>query len=297
MNFLRVAALILAVMLAGCGDPPITPAQAVDKFFENCGQAKYADAYASTTVPFRVEKSAKYFEARVRDLKFDKVSNFQWQEPQVNGDIAKRWGEITTPDTKKPMTIIVTMHRDGKSWRLHEVTMVEDKARHDLFADIARSIDMIDAATRSFTEAVDREVPTERLIRILVEKTLLDFNAAIKAGNFDEFFKTISDRWKYRGMTQRELELDLANLRNRISVTQLNHAFKGFIDARVDISAVKDAEMKLNEPARITSDGVLLVEGYFTTSPTRVLFKLEYFFEGGRWRLFGLSVDLKPAGK
>ena len=98
-------------------------------------------------------------------------------------------------------------------------------------------------------------------------------------------------------MTQRELELDLANSRNRISVTQLNHAFKGFIDARVDISAVKEAEMKLNEPARITSDGVLLVEGYFTTSPTRVLFKLEYYFEGGRWRLFGLSVDLKPAGK
>lgn len=297
MNFLRLIALVLTVVLTGCGAPPLSPAQTSEKFFEQCGLGKYGEVYASTTIQFRTEKSAKYFEARVRDLKFDKVSNFQWQEPLIKDDIAKRWGDLTIPGEKKPMTIIVTMHRDGKSWRVHEVTFVDDKMRSDLFAAMSRSTDTYQAASTSFTESVNREIPTERLLRKLVEKTLLDFSAAIKVGNFDEFFLTISDRWKYRGMTIREIELDLANDRNRISAAQLNHAFKPFIEARADLSAITDAEMKLNEPARITSDGVLLAEGYFTTSPTRVLFKLEYYFEGGHWRLFGLSVDLKPAGK
>lgn len=300
MNFLRLVALILAVVLTGCGDPPLSPAQISEKFFEQCGQGKYGEVYASTTIQFRTEKSAKYFEARVRDLKFDKVSNFQWQEPVIKDDIARRWGEITVPGEKgQPVviTLIVTMHRDGKSWRVHEVTQIEEKERHDLFAPIARSDDMRQAVSTSFTEPVNREIPTERILRTLIEKTLLDFSAAIKVGNFEEFFLTISDRWKFRGMTIREIELDLANDRNRISVVQLNHAFKPFIEARADLSAITAAEMKLNEPARITSDGVLLTEGYFATSLTRVLFKLEYYFESGNWRLFGLSVDLKPAGK
>lgn len=294
MNLIRVAALIFTVILAGCGDPPLSPAQVSEKFFEKCGERKFGEVYESTTVPFRVEKSAKYFEARVRDLKFDRITKFDWQEPQTKGDITERWGKIFLPGDQE-MTIIVTMHRDGKSWRVHEVTLVDEKLRHDLFAAVNRSADTQNSASGAFTEAVAMEAPTERLMRKLIEKTLLDFSAGIKAKDFSEFFTTVSDRWKLRGMTSRQIEQDFTNERNRITVPQLNTAFKSFIEANVDLSAIAKAEMKLNEPARITSDGVLLADGEFLTSPTRVLFKLEYFFEGGRWRLFGLSVDLKPA--
>jgi hypothetical protein len=292
MRLARLLAFALALILAGCGAPPLTPAQVAERFFAQCSEKKFTDAYNSTTVAFRVEKSAKYFEARVRDLSFDKVKKFEWQEPQIKGDIAQRWGDITLPSDEK-LTIVVSMHRDGKSWRIHEINRVDSRIKDDLFAVRPRSFDTAEASSKAFTEPVSMEPPTERLVRKMVEKTLSDFNEGIKAGDFSEFFNTVSDRWKFRGMTKREIEQDLANVANRITIPSLNTAFKSFIDAKVDISGITKAEMKLVEPARINSDGVLLAEGEFSTSPTRVIFRLEYFFEGGRWKLFGLSVDLK----
>ncbi len=294
MRLLQIVAITLVLILSGCGSPKPSPNQAAEKFFELCALRKFADAYESTTVAFRIEKSQKYFEARVRDLKLDGPTKIEWQEPQIKDDVAKRWGEVTVEGNPK-MAVIVTMHRDGSTWRVHEVRYVGDNARHDLFSVASRSNDTIEATSRAFTESVSREAPTERLVRKMIEKTLLDFSAAIKAKDFTEFFGTISDRWKYRGMSQREIEDSIENKENRITIPQLHTAFKAFIDAGVDFSDITNQEMKLKEPARINSDGVLVADGEFSGPKTRTIFKMEYYFESGRWRLFGLTIDLKPA--
>lgn len=292
MSPIRIFFIAVACLFAGCGAPPLTPAQVSEKFFELCEQKKFTEAYDSTTVAFRVEKSAKYFEARVRDLTFDKIKKIAWQEPQIKGDIAQRWADLEIPSGEK-LAVIVTMHRDGKSWRVHEMKRVDTTLKDDLFAIRPRSNDTVDAGSKAFVEPVMMEVPTERLLRKMVEKTMLDFNDAIKAKDFTGFFDTISDRWKTRGMSQKEIDMDLRNSLNRITIPMLHRAFGNFIEAGVDLSGIKTAEMKLSEPPRINSDGVLLADGEFTTSPTRAVFRLEYFFEGGRWKLFGLSLDLK----
>ena len=293
MPIARIIALIFAIALAGCGDPPMNPTQASDKFFAQCEERKFAEAYERATVAFRIEKSLKYFEARVRDLGFDRVKKFEWQEPQVKGDVAQRWGKITLP-TGEEMTTIVTMHRDGSSWRVHEVVRVDTNERDDVFAVRSRTSDTQDSIR--FTEPVTMEVPTERLIRKMIERSLLDFNDAVRAKDFTDFFATVSNRWKTRNMTRKEIDQELGNAKNRITITMLNTAFKNFIDAGVDLSGVTKSEMTLKEPARINSDGVLLVEGEFSAAPPtplRTIFKMEYYFEGGRWKLFGISVDMK----
>ncbi len=293
MRFARFFVLIAVIFLAGCGAPPLTPAQVSERFFEQCAARKYAEIYASTTVAFQVEKSAKYFEARVRDMMLENAKELVWQEPVVKGDIAQRWCDLVLPSGEK-VTLIITMHRDGKTWRLHEIMRVDTKPPQDIFAVRPRSYDTAETASRAFTEPVSMEPPTERLTRDMVEKTLLDFNEAIKAKRFDEFFKTISERWKFRGMTKKEIDEDFTNSANRITIPMLETAFKPFMDSGVDISIITKSEMKFNEPPRINSDGVLLTSGEFVLTKARVLFKLEYYFEGGRWRLFGLSVDIKP---
>ena len=190
--------------------------------------------------------------------------------------------------------IDVTMHRDGSSWRVHEVVRVDTNERDDVFAVRSRTSDTQDSIR--FTEPVTMEVPTERLIRKMIERSLLDFNDAVRAKDFTDFFATVSNRWKTRNMTRKEIDQELGNAKNRITITMLNTAFKNFIDAGVDVSGITKGEMTLKEPARINSDGVLLVEGEFSAAPPtplRTIFKMEYYFEGGRWKLFGISVDMK----
>lgn len=290
MSIPRFITLVFALFLAGCGGPRLTPAQVSEQFFAKCGEGKYSEVYESTTVPFRVEKTARYFEARVRDLQFDQTKSIEWQEPAVKDDVAQRWGDITFQGGEK-MTIIVTMHLVAGNWRVHGITYVDGKARDDLFALRGRSTDTRNTASAAFAEPVTREVPTERLLRKMVEKSFFDFGAAIKAKDFSEFLETVSDRWKYRGQSKKELDDDFANEANRITVPKLNSAFRNFIDSGVDLSDITKAEMKLSEPARINSDGVLLVNGEFSTTPNPTTFKFEYYFEGGRWKLFGISIN------
>ncbi len=289
MRIPRLIALVFALLVAGCGGKRLTPAQVSEQFFAKCGEGKYSEVYESTTIPFRVEKTAKYFEARVRDLRFDQTKSVEWQEPVVKDDVAQRWGDITFKDDGK-MTIIVTMHHVAGDWRVHGITYVEGKARDDLFAPRARTKDTVNSTGTAFSEPVTREIPTERLLRKMVEKSFLDFGAAIRAKDFSEFLETVSDRWKYRGQSRKELDEDFANEANRITVPKLNSAFRNFIDSGVDMSDIPKAEMKLSEPARINSDGVLLVNGEFSTAPIPTTFKFEYYFEGGRWKLFGISI-------
>lgn len=290
MSIPRFIALVFALLLAGCGGSRMTPAQVSEQFFAKCGEGKYAEVYESTTVPFRVEKTAKYFEARVRDLRFDQTKSIEWQEAVVKDDVARRWGDITFQDDGKA-TVIVTMHHVAGYWRVHEITLVEGKLREDLFAPRARSEDTLKSVSTAFAEPVTREIPTERLLRKMVEASFLDFGAAVRAKDFSGFLETVSDRWKYRGQSKKELDEDFANKANRITVPKLNSAFRGFIETGVDMSDITKAEMKLSEPARINSDGVLLVNGEFLTAPSPTTFKFEYYFEGGRWKLFGISIN------
>jgi hypothetical protein len=295
MHAPRILALLFAILLAGCGGPSLTPAQVSERFFDQCALGKFSEVYADTTLSFRVEKTAKYFEARVRDLGFDKVKKFEWQEPVIKGEVAQRWGDLTLNDGEK-MTVIVTMHRDGKSWRLHEMTNVSGTYRDDLFSVQPRSKDTRKTGA-AFREPVAMEPPTERLVRKLVEKSLSEFNTALQAKDFSDFVNGVSERWKFRGQSKQEMENDLMNEADRITVPKLNHAFAGFIQAGSVLNpifeSIPKSEMKLYEPARITSDGVLLCEGEFATTPSKVHFKFEYFFEGGNWRLFGVTVNLK----
>lgn len=295
----RVFTLLFAFLLVGCGGPALTPSQVSEMFFSKCAEGKYAEVYESTTVAFRVEKTVKYFEARFRDIEFGKATKFEWQEPQVKGDVAERWVDITIPKDEKTaaskeekLSLVMTMHRDGRKWRVHQVNYTDGKIREDIFAMRGRTRDTKNVTSVAFAEPVTREVPTERLIRKMVEKTLLDFNDALRAKDFADFIETVSERWRFRGQSAAEINQDLVNERERITAPQMNTAFKSFIDNKVDISSITKAELKLKEPPRITSDGVLLTQGEFLSKPNRVSFKLEYYFEGGIWKLFGLSVDL-----
>jgi hypothetical protein len=48
-----------------------------------------------------------------------------------------------------------------------------------------------------------------------------------------------------------------------------------------------------NHPAKIDSDGVLIVQGYYPTTPHRIIFKLKYLEEESEWKLVGVDVNLK----
>ena len=121
-------------------------------------------------------------------------------------------------------------------------------------------------------------VPPEKELRALALDSLLAFNKAVQAKDFSEFHKQISQLW-----------------REQINPAKLKSIFQTFIDQEVDLSPISNIDPKFEPAAKIDSDGVLVVQGNYPTTPSAVQFRLKYVNEKSAWKLIGIKVDVKPA--
>jgi hypothetical protein len=48
-----------------------------------------------------------------------------------------------------------------------------------------------------------------------------------------------------------------------------------------------------SQPARVTDNGVLMLYGYFDTTPSRVHYELEFIMSDGEWKPIRINVQLK----
>lgn len=306
----RLLLLLAALFLAGCGEPKQSPKDVAADFFAKCASGKSAEAYKSSARVFQLERTEKYFEARVRDLGLDQVKTVSWSEPDVKGDTQRFTGIFTLQDDRT-LTLHVTLAKEDGAWKV--LGAREPKGKEDVFAVVARTQDTQNDRDKAFLEPVAMAMPSDRQLQQLVEKTLMDFNDAVQRADFADFFASVSDRWKYRGKDPRVLnymgndprlreQADPSNRERRLTLSALQSSFEPFVAAKVDLSPIKGKSMVLAKPAHISSDGVLSMEGHykefvfqggFPPQPRRVKFKLEYVFEGSSWRLFGITVNLE----
>ena len=125
------------------------------------------------------------------------------------------------------------------------------------------------------TAFAKEEVPSEKELKKLALDSLLAFNDAIKQDDFTEFREQIATLWQ-----------------KQVTAEQLKSAFAEFIEKKLDISGIKDLQPTL-DPAQINSDDLLLLNGFYPTTPVKVRFKLKYIQEEGDWKLVSINVSTK----
>lgn len=131
--------------------------------------------------------------------------------------------------------------------------------------------------TGSKADASRGEIPEGDELQEMAKTTLTDFNDAVQADDFTDFFQTISKMW------QRES-----------SPAKLKDTFQVFIDRNIDIGEVSTMQANFTTRPRVDdSKGFkeLILEGNYETSPNPTRFNLKYTPEGKNWKLTGISVD------
>src|SRR5262249_741636 len=118
-------------------------------------------------------------------------------------------------------------------------------------------------------------IPAEEELKKLVTKSLLDFDQAVKAKNFENFYNSLSQLWK--GQTSPEA---------------LQKIFQQFINKNIDISGIKDVAPVV-EPKPAIKESFLVVEGHYPLKSERVEFTLRYTLESSAWKLAGIRVKVK----
>lgn len=111
-------------------------------------------------------------------------------------------------------------------------------------------------------------------IVLLLRSTLLTLNDAIQTGNFTVL-----------------RDVGAPGFRDA-NTARLSQAFSNLANQGVDLSAVTAIAPQLSEaPALDQQKGMLHLKGYFPGQPVQINFEVLYQAVGGRWRLFGLSVQ------
>jgi len=128
--------------------------------------------------------------------------------------------------------------------------------------------------------AMAQSVPNPTLQEILIKTSLLTFNDANVTGNYSVLHAKLAKPF-----------------RDQFSSDKLKEVFKPFADGHIDFDLIAAKLPVASEPARIDDRGVLMLRGYFDTSPSRVTYDLDLIQSDGEWKLIKLNVKVKPPGE
>lgn len=120
-------------------------------------------------------------------------------------------------------------------------------------------------------------VPGKEELKSMTSSSILSFGRAVKKKDFSGLYEEIAPIWK-----------------KQTTPEKLREAFNDFYNKDIDLpAAIKGKEPVFNRPPTVNSDGVLVIQGYYPTTPNRVVFQLKYLKDAGEWKLVGIDVNLK----
>ncbi len=120
-------------------------------------------------------------------------------------------------------------------------------------------------------------LPSEKILKELVNVTVLDLAIAIKAKDFRGFYKTIAKLWK----EQTTAEALAAN-------------FRSFTDQNLDLTVLQNLEPVFTKAPALDENDWLMLERYYPSKPSRAYFTMKFLNEDGAWKLAAIDLNVKP---
>jgi hypothetical protein len=118
-------------------------------------------------------------------------------------------------------------------------------------------------------------MPDAEKVVLLLRGTLNTLNDALQTGNFTVL-----------------RDMGAPGFRDANTAARLSQSFSDLASKGVDLSVVSIVAPQLTDPPALDqAKGLLRLKGYFPSQPVQINFEMLYQAVGGRWRLFGLSVQ------
>jgi hypothetical protein len=260
----------LALVLGGCDKPKNEPLQATLDFFKNIAAGKYHEAYDATAFAFQAQQSEKAFVQTLKELGLHEAAKADIETPVIKGREAQLDVQVHTLK-ETTLKFKVTLLLESRQWRIFSLRSPTDasgRRTENRFTLMGKSA--------AAAEALNQPMPDEKELKRMTDEALMMFNAAVKQKSFEEFYEWTSLAWQ-----------------DQLTLGKLQRAFQPFIDKEIDLSGVQKEQPIFDVPPAITTEGLLAVEGHYPTKPNEIGFSLRFIYESPKWRLFGMSVNLR----
>lgn len=124
------------------------------------------------------------------------------------------------------------------------------------------------------------KLPDPYKLNLLIRSTILAVDQANRTGNYTVLRDLASPKFQK------------AN-----SKAKLAEIFAGLRKRKLDLSPVMLFDPKLVTAPAIDAGGMLRLTGFIPTQPEQILFDFAFEFDEGKWRLFGIALDVRPPAK
>jgi hypothetical protein len=123
-------------------------------------------------------------------------------------------------------------------------------------------------------------VPSEDAVVSLADRSMRIFIASVREKSMQSFWEHVSQRFQ-----------------STYSVNKLDEAYKGLFSLSITGDPLAGKSPIFTKAPAIDGNGNMVVDGFYTTTPSRISFHITYGLEGRAWKVLGLFVNIAPVGK
>lgn len=225
-----------------------------EEFFGEIKQRNYSNAYSFLAEDFRASTSESDFYAFLESSALLNFSETNWGARSISGGQGELQGSVVT-DSGGVIPLTLGFVKENGSWKIYSLQKPRAGLVND---DRTRNLPATDELTR------------------LVDNSMTALATAVNARDFTGFHSHVSNLW-----------------RKQSTPAEFAEIFVAFTDAEIDMLP----PLRLHSPVfdvepRIEDNGTLLLQGHYPTEPSRILFELQYIYEGLAWKLIGIDVNI-----
>lgn len=231
-------------------------AETADSFFKAVAGGNFNTARSHLSEEFKASTSKEEFQTFLEESALTEFAEASWHNRSVSIGSGTLEGEVTT---KSGGTIPLTMDfvKEDSGWKIYSIQKPNAGLQNASNTNIA--------------------IPSKAEAAKIVNRTSLDFADAVNAKNFSEFHAQMAQEFK-----------------EQYSVAQFTEIFQPFLAQEQDLTVLQDVEpMFTSEPA-LSAEGVLQLEGYYPTTPSRGYFTYKYVHRFTSWKLISININFKP---
>lgn len=225
-----------------------------DAFFKAVQQKDMSKARSYLARDFKALADEKTLAAHLSRNALSSYKEASWSSREVSGSRGELTGTITT-ESGGSVPVKMIFVKENDAWKIYAIQK---------------------PAAGLLTEKSAPTVPGKTEQIALVKQSTYNFVASVSRKDMGHFRSTISNLWQ-----------------QQFSTEQLNQSYKAVMDSGANWLALNQLEPVLTSEASIDKDGVLVINGYYPTTPSRVYIVQKYVNEGGAWKLIGLHLQVK----
>ena len=189
------------------------------------------------------------------------VKDTSWSSREVSGGKGELTGTVTTETGGTvPLKLIFVKEKDA--WKIYAI----QKPAAGLQTDKPSSTAAAAIAT----------IPGKAEQIALIKQSTYNFVASATMKDMGHFRSTVSNLWQQQFTTE-----------------QLNQSYKAVMDSGANWLALNNLDPILTSEASVDGNGVLVLNAYYPTTPTRVHVVQKFVNEGGAWKLIGFHLQTK----